>query len=86
MECFFLHCQTVARLYADHPVIWRAPKVTTGKNRVSSGNKLQKYGSRGLIYEAAGYGAMGTVKEVEQVNVYDFYHYLAFCRDINNKE
>jgi len=36
------------------------------------------------MYEVAGYGGMGTIENVERVKIYDFYNYLAFCRESHN--
>jgi hypothetical protein len=33
-----------------------------------------------MIYEAADYGGLGTVEEVERVGLYDFHSYLAYKR------
>ncbi len=84
MECFFLHCQASTRLFKDYPIIWKAAKADP-RGR-STGSGLSRYGSRGLIYEAAGHGGLGTVKEVEQVVLYDFYNYLSFHRVLNDRD
>lgn len=38
-----------------------------------------------MIYEVAGYGSYGTVKEVEKIKIYEFMYYLAFRRTLNDK-
>jgi hypothetical protein len=84
LECFFLHSQATERLYRDYPIIWQAPK-TDGGNRVG-GKNLSRFGSIGLIYEVSGYGGLGTVEDVENIKLYDFYHYLSFIRTSNAKD
>jgi hypothetical protein len=34
----------------------------------------------------AGYGILGTVKELEMVKVYEFYNSLAFQRTVNQRD
>jgi len=62
----------------------QAPK-TDGGNRVG-GKNLSRFGSIGLIYEVSGYGGLGTVEDVENIKLYDFYHYLSFIRTSNAKD
>ena len=62
----------------------RLPKqIRRGKG---GGQGLQRYGSRGLIYECSGYGGLGTVQQVEQVKLYEFYNYLSFQRLQNDRD
>jgi hypothetical protein len=39
-----------------------------------------------LICEVADYGALGEIKEIEWSKLYDFYLYLAFERQKNDRE
>lgn len=38
---------------------------------------------RGLIFEVAQSGAYGTIPEVEQINLWDFFDYLSYIRSQN---
>jgi hypothetical protein len=39
-----------------------------------------------LIYELAGSGMYGTVKEIEYLKLYEFYNALDFWRQINSEK
>ena len=82
MGGFFLHCQATTIIHRLHPVIWESPK-DNGSKRVG-GQNLSKYGSRGLIYEATG-GDITKVEGIEQISIYEFFNYLAFQRQINDR-
>lgn len=41
---------------------------------------VSNFGVRGLIYEVAFAGGMGTVIEVEKQNIYSFFDYLSYLR------
>ena len=84
MECFFLHIKANQRVFGDYSIIWKSAK--TDPRGKGGGKQLQRFGSRALIYEVAGYGGYGTIDKVEWVKVYEFFNYLAFMRTINDKD
>jgi hypothetical protein len=83
VECFFLHAQKTARLFADHPAIWKTPKDNSG-NRIGS-QGLQKFGPLGLIYECANYGGLGKYDEVKWVLIDEFFNYIDYQRISNER-
>ena len=76
---FFLHRKAYDFTVDMHQNIF---KTGAANDRQSDYKKsgLADFGWRGMIYEVAQAGGLGTVKEVEQAKLYDFMSYLSYLR------
>lgn len=52
----------------------------SGNKRAYQTSGIGSHGVRGLIYEVAQSAAYGTVRQVEKINIYEFYNYLSYVR------
>ncbi len=74
---FFLHRKAYSSLANIYDNVF-SKGAGTGKSGDYNKSGLSNFGWRGTIYEVAQSGGLGTVKQVEQVNLYDFMSYLSY--------
>ena len=48
----------------------------------ASESGIDSFGGWGLIFEVAESGVFGNIEQVKQVDIYEFYHYVAYTRTI----
>ena len=80
MGGFFLHRFTWAAIADRYGNLFKAEEKTKAAARKSG---ILNFGVRGMIYEVSITGAVGTVKEVEKLNIWEFFDFLSYIRAQN---
>jgi len=81
VEGFFLHIQATWKISELYPRVFKKRGASAGGKIRDSG--LADFGWRGMLYEVGQDGGYGTVKEVEQLNLYEFINYVSYLRAQN---
>jgi hypothetical protein len=75
IDFFKIHANIANTVHNRYPVLSEKP---------DKGETVKGYGAKGLLYEVAASG-MASLKEVEGMNVLDFFDVLAYLRTVNKQ-